>query len=81
MDLETVVRLEARVNGTWEEQDVCSVRSFLEHNPGLSPTDKEKVLQGGDEVYLNLGAAGVVRLVAEEGPSRNAGRTDRLQTD
>jgi hypothetical protein len=35
--------------------------------PGLSPTDKEKVLRGEDEVCLNLRAAGVVRLVAEEG--------------
>jgi hypothetical protein len=73
MDLETVVKLEARVSGTWEEQDVCSVRSFLEHNPRLSPTDKEKVLQGEDEVYLNLGAGGVVRLVVEEQASTDEG--------
>jgi len=66
MDLETVVKLEAKVSGTWEEQDVCSVRSFLEHNPGLSLADKEKVISGDDEVYLNMGAGGVVRLVAQE---------------
>ena len=66
MDLETVVKLEAKVSGTWEEQDVCSVRSFLEQNPGLSLADKEKVISGDDEVYLNMGAGGVVRLVAQE---------------
>jgi len=29
MNMETVVELEASVSGTWEEQDVCSVRPFV----------------------------------------------------